>query len=277
MTGPLPLSGILPIFEEKNYMQQDASEKYFNELATTSRECFLPYIDKFIKIAPGMRVLEAGCGVGGNLLPFAEAGCWTVGVDIAEWKIGEAERLFSKYGAKGRFIASDFFSLNDLEGNFDLIICHDVIEHIADKVSFLGEMKKYLKAGGAVFMAFPAWQMPFGGHQQMCSSKILSKLPFIHLLPSGLYRKLLERGGETPSKISALMEIKETKCPVETFESVAAKAGMRIADRTLWLVNPHYKVKFGLMPVKLPGFLSAVPVLRDFLSTSCFYILGNDA
>ena len=93
-------------------MQQDASEKYFNELATTSRESFLPYIDKFIKIAPGMRILEAGCGVGGNLLPFAEAGCWTVGVDIAEWKIGEAERLFSKYGAKGRFIASDFFSLN---------------------------------------------------------------------------------------------------------------------------------------------------------------------
>ena len=171
-------------------------ETYFNELSQTTREYYLDYIRQVREIRPGDRILEVGCGEGGNLLPFAEAGCWTVGVDIAEWKIGEAERLFSKYGAKGRFIASDFFSLNDLDGNFDLIICHDVIEHIADKESFLGEMKKYLKAGGAVFMAFPAWQMPFGGHQQMCSSKILSRLPFIHLLPAGLYRKLLERGGE---------------------------------------------------------------------------------
>jgi len=54
-----------------------------------------------------MNILEVGCGNGGNLLPFAEMGCCTVGVDIAEIRINDATRFFREAGAKGIFVTCD--------------------------------------------------------------------------------------------------------------------------------------------------------------------------
>lgn len=44
-----------------------------------------------------MNVLEIGCGDGGNLLPFAELGCNTTGVDLSTGRIKDAI-LFLKKG-----------------------------------------------------------------------------------------------------------------------------------------------------------------------------------
>ena len=82
----------------------------------------------------GTKVLEIGCGEGGNLLPFAEMGCNTVGIDIAASRIKEAKTFFHTAHAKGTFIAQDIFLLDKMEWSFDIIICHDVLEHIPQKV-----------------------------------------------------------------------------------------------------------------------------------------------
>ena len=147
---------------------------YFKELSITSKNYFIPYIRKWHPVEAGMKVLEIGCGEGGNLLPFSEMGCNTTGVDIAESRIKDAMAFFKAAHAKGVFIAQDIFLLNELKQDFDIIICHDVLEHIVDKELFLVHLNKYLKPQGIVFMSVPAWQMPFGGHQQICRSKILS-------------------------------------------------------------------------------------------------------
>lgn len=44
---------------------------YFHELAQTSRKYFIPYIGQYKRLGKDSRVLEIGCGDGGNLLPFA--------------------------------------------------------------------------------------------------------------------------------------------------------------------------------------------------------------
>jgi hypothetical protein len=49
--------------------------QYFDELVETSTAFYVEYICRFMPIAEGIRVLEVGCGVGGNLLPFALIGC----------------------------------------------------------------------------------------------------------------------------------------------------------------------------------------------------------
>ena len=167
----------------------------------TSRTYYLPYIARFKRMERGMNVLEVGCGDGGNLLPFAETGCNVTGVDLSENRIKDAIRFFAEQQAQGTFIASDIFLLKGLEHSFDLILCHDVIEHIERKAAFLSGLRHYLKPGGIVFMSFPAWQMPFGGHQQICRNKVISHLPFIHLLPSPLYKGILKAGGETQARI----------------------------------------------------------------------------
>lgn len=115
--------------------------------------------------------------------------------------------------------------------------------------------------------------MPFGGHQQICRSKILSHMPFIHLLPTAVYRFLLKVFGEDDDCIKELLSIQKTRISIERFEGFLKKTNLLIQNRTLWLVNPHYKIKFGLSPRKLNRKIAHIPFIRDFLTTSCFYIL----
>ncbi|MEY8685019.1 class I SAM-dependent methyltransferase [Bacteroides sp. AN502(2024)] len=246
---------------------------YFKELSITSRNYFIPYIQCWHPVEATMNVLEIGCGEGGNLLPFSEIGCNTTGVDLAESRIKDARTFFNESHTKGEFIASDIFKLKKLNRSFDIIICHDVLEHITRKELFLSDLSKYLKPQGIVFISFPAWQMPFGGHQQICRNRILSHLPFIHLLPVSIYRLLLKVFKVDADCIKELLSIKKTSVSIESFERLIRKTNLSILNRQLWFINPHYEIKFGLPPYKLNHTISQIPYLRDFASTSCFYLL----
>lgn len=256
-------------------MQERHSNRalYFKELATTSKKYFVPYIEQYKKIEAGMSVLEIGCGDGGNLLPFSEMGCDTIGVDLAEARIKDAIVFFQEANAKGRFIASDVFKIKEFENTFDLIICHDVIEHIDDKKTFLSNLKKYIKKDGIIFMSFPAWQMPFGGHQQIAVNKVISHAPFLHLLPAIAYKTVLRWGNEDEGGIKELLSIKRTKMPIEKFEKLVKEENFQIINRELFLINPHYEIKFGLKTRKLPSAIGGIPYVRNFFVTSSFYIL----
>ena len=247
--------------------------QYFDELATTSEKYFIPYIRRYIPLKKGTNVLEIGCGDGGNLLPFSRMGCNVLGVDMAQERIKDAAAFFRENGAEGHFIASDIFVLKELEHQFDLIVCHDVIEHIADKQEFMRKCKILLNPEGVIFMSFPAWQMPFGGHQQLCKSNFLSHLPFFHLLPSKWYERMLRTWREDGKCIRELLDIKQTRCPIELFEKTIENERFETVDRTLYFINPHYEVKFGLSPRKLYAAIGNIPYLRNFFTTSCFYIL----
>ena len=98
-------------------MQQRHIDRYsyFNELAITSREFYIDYLEKFVAIKRGMNILEIGCGEGGNLLPFAEKECNVTGIDRSEERISQAISYFKLLGFNGRFIYSDFFDFSSEE------------------------------------------------------------------------------------------------------------------------------------------------------------------
>ena len=249
---------------------------YFEELAQTSREYITKYISAHMKIEPDHHIMEIGCGEGGNLVPFAEIGCKVCGIDFSAGKIANARKFFEEKGLDGEFICSDFIQC-DIEahiGRYDVIIMHDVIEHIEpeDKAKFMSRAKALLKPFGVIMSAFPAWEMPFGGHQQICRN-FLCRFPFIHLLPERWYKGYLKICKEKDGKIGELMSIRRSRMSIDGFESICFRTGLRIEDRTLWLINPHYKAKFGLRPIKLHKHLSCSRWLINHMSTSCFYTL----
>ncbi|MEG1586514.1 MAG: class I SAM-dependent methyltransferase [Bacteroidales bacterium] len=248
-------------------------EQYFEELAISCQKYFIPYLNQFVKINPAMRILEIGCGDGGNLLPFAQKGCDVTGVDISEKRITDARSFFQKKNVCAELVAADIFNVSDFDGRFDVVLIHDVIEHIGRKEEFLNHVGRFLAPEGVLFIGFPAWHMPFGGHQQICRHKLASHFPFLHLLPAPLYRSVLTLLGENRSCIDELLDIKRCGLTVEGFEKLLRKTPYDILERQLWLINPHYEVKFGLAPRKLAGSIAAIPYLRNFVSSSCFYIL----
>lgn len=246
--------------------------QYFSELAYTSEKYFMPYIAGHMNLGRQLDILEIGCGDGGNLLPFAKSGHRVTGIDISANRIKDAISFFQKESASGRFICSDIFEMK-CDKRFDIVICHDVIEHIADKQKLLSRISELMKPEGMAFMGFPAWQMPFGGHQQICHNKYISKMPFIHLLPAAIYRFILRIGNEKDNCISELLTIKKYGISIEQFEKTVISSGLKIIERSLYFINPHYEIKFRLKPRLLPKSLSGLYYLRNYFSTSCFYLL----
>ncbi|MDR1003669.1 MAG: class I SAM-dependent methyltransferase [Prevotellaceae bacterium] len=271
-------------------------KSYFDELSLTSEHHFLPYIEQFAPV-DNRRVLEIGCGEGGNLAPFARRGCSVTGIDISENRIREAHRFFGEEALEGTFIARDIFSMPDaarqkshsdgqspsaeeqfvsLEQPFDIILIHDVIEHITDKYKLLNYTRRFLAPDGVLFVSFPAWQMPFGGHQQICRNKIVSHLPFIHLLPTPLYRGLLRMAGESDPRIDELLDISRCRTSIEQFERLVSSTHYQLVHKRFWFINPHYKQKFGISPRRLWKAIGAMHHLRNYFCTSCFYLLKTD-
>ena len=60
-------------------------------------------------------------------MPFAKMECSVLGVDMSPSRIETARKCFAELGLPGDFIAADIFTVKELEHQFDLIICHDVI------------------------------------------------------------------------------------------------------------------------------------------------------
>ncbi len=253
--------------------------QYFEEQAYTTKNHVIPFISSYRKIEPEMRVLEIGCGEGGNLKPFLELGCNATGIDLACNKIELARSFYATHPQKENLtlICNDIYKTDPPEPGFDLIIMRDVIEHIHNQRLFMSFIKSFLKEGGLFFLAFPPWQNPFGGHQQVCRNRILSKFPYFHLLPKPLYRFLLKAGGESDGTIGSLLEVRETRLSVERFMRILNETGYRLISNRLYFINPNYEVKFNLKPVRQASLVSAIPVLRNFLTTSvyCLIIASN--
>lgn len=248
--------------------------RMFELQARSTREYIVPFIQSEMDLQ-GKEVLEIGCAEGGVLRPFLEAGARITGVDISA-RVNFAPEQFPDAVAVGRasFIHESIYDdtlLEKLRGKFDLVLMRDTIEHLPDRPAVLQRIRQLLKPGGLVFVAFPPWYMPFGGHQQMAETK-LGKLPYLHLLPREVYKGYLKLVGEE-KQIQNLMEVHETQITLRQFKHWAKEAGYRIVKEQLYLVNPSYKYKFGIEPVgQLPG-LRALPVLRDFVTTTAYYLL----
>ncbi|MFN0030843.1 MAG: class I SAM-dependent methyltransferase [Flavobacteriales bacterium] len=251
--------------------------QYFHEQVTTTERYVIPYISKVKPIAAQMRVLEIGCGEGGNLLPFLQMDCEVTGNDIMPGRIANAHKYLKEQQYTGRLelISEDIYNCDHRLGLFDIIIMRDVIEHIHNQERFMAFVKQFMAEDAVFFLAFPPWYNPFGGHQQICKSRVLSKLPFFHLLPATLYRAVLRLFGESQKTIDDLLEIKQTGISIERFERIAMKENYSIARKTLYFINPNYEAKFGMKPRTQWAFVSAIPFVRNFFVTAGYYALQH--
>jgi SAM-dependent methyltransferase len=247
-------------------------QRYFDEQAITTRKFVVPYIESFKPVSKGTRVLEIGCGTGGNLVPFLEKGCIVTGVDISVTSIERASLLLGTREDLS-LIADDVYNRTEADGQFDIIIMRDVIEHIHNQEKFMGFVKRFMAPEAVFFLAFPPWYNPFGGHQQIAKNKILSKLPYYHLLPSFLYKGLLGLGGESPKTIDDLLEIKATGISIERFERICREQQFTIERKSLYFINPNYETKFGLKPRLQWPVIAAIPFIRNFFVTAGYYLI----
>jgi SAM-dependent methyltransferase len=111
------------------------------------------------------RVLELGCGDGGNLIPmaFELEGSSFVGIDLDPRRIADGQGLIQELGLENvELFARDISEVGDEYGLFDYIIAHGVYcwvpLHVRDHLLTL--CRSLLDAGGVAFVSFnalPGW------------------------------------------------------------------------------------------------------------------------
>lgn len=102
-------------------------------------------------LRPGMSVLDVGCGPGTITAGLAErvAPGRVVAADAAETVLDEA-RANTAGLDNVEFAVADVHALDFPDGTFDVVHAHQVLQHVADPVGALREMRRVTRPGGIV-------------------------------------------------------------------------------------------------------------------------------
>jgi SAM-dependent methyltransferase len=109
------------------------------------------------RLTPGMRILDAGCGGGRNLVYFLRNGFELFGVDADPHAIASVRALAARLSpglAPGNFRVEPVERLSFPDASFDAVLSSAVLHFAADDRQFdsmVREMWRVLKPGGLLF------------------------------------------------------------------------------------------------------------------------------
>ena len=152
------MSGPADPYDELPYTDHAYAESHPDRLAVVARLAGWEPPD-----LATARVLELGCGRGGNLLPMAAAlpSATLVGVDRSARQIDEARRIASDAGLSNVRFVADTFEAIDVTA-CDFVVAHGVASWIpvASRRSLLAAVARSLAPGGIAYVSFnvlPGW------------------------------------------------------------------------------------------------------------------------
>jgi 2-polyprenyl-3-methyl-5-hydroxy-6-metoxy-1,4-benzoquinol methylase len=96
------------------------------------------------------RIIDLGCGAGwlagilGNFGP-------TVGVELSPVAVEQAARKYPYV----QFIQADILEWQCPEGEFDVVVSQEVLEHVLDQAKYLDVVRRLLKPGGHLILTTP--------------------------------------------------------------------------------------------------------------------------
>lgn len=149
---PLPDPNRLKRIYEDYYKAWDLSEhgQEVSDMKTSTFRSYLKILKRWIPVPCG-RLLDVGCATGEWLSVAQGAGFDVYGVEISPQGVAQCRQRFGEHKILGGDLQPESF---DAEF-FDVITLFDVLEHIADPMSFLRMLSLFLKPGGFLMLATP--------------------------------------------------------------------------------------------------------------------------
>ena len=197
-----------------------------------------------VSLGPQTRVLDLGCGHGIFGAELARRGCQAVFAD--------AVNMLHPDLSKSPFRQIDI-DKDDLAGlgQYDLVVCSNVFEHLSKPDRFLDSINKVLAPNGKLYLSWTNWLSPWGGHEFS---------PF-HYLGARRGYKLYDK----------LIGRKRNHTPFEnlfpTYIGHVLKQIRRSPTLKIVRAAPRYYTE--------AAFLLHLPVLREFLTWNCAVLIGR--
>ncbi len=107
-------------------------------------------------ITSDMKVLDAGCGIGGSSIYLAKhIGCSCTGITLSAKQVASATELAKKNGVadKCSFFVHSYTDTPFEDNSFDIIWAIESFGSAQEKADFFREMKRVLKPGGKLLFA----------------------------------------------------------------------------------------------------------------------------
>lgn len=254
-----------------------AQDKYYwNYMYDLGQNFIVPYLKERGVFEKSYNVAEVGSAEGGVLASFIDAGAnKCLGTDIAEVRLEKGRYIASLGEIDVKYIYHDIVNqapASEWQNDYDLVLLRDVIEHLDDTTAALKNIRMMMKSGGKLFVTFPPFHSPYGGHQHTVKSTG-GKLPYIHLLPRKIFNKLIEKG-QKPD-IAEANRIYGIRLTIPKFEKAVKEAGLKIVLKECYFLRPVFKMKFGLPTIKMNN-LSKIPLIRKYLTLEASYILEKE-
>jgi len=126
----------------------------------------------------GARILDAGCGLGLYVHRFAEYSARVFGIDIDLAKIASARERCC------RVTVASAERLPFCDGAFDVVLSHEVLEHVADDRLAVAEAHRVLGPGGHLIVFVPNRHYPFETHGCYWRGRyVFGNIPLVNYLP----------------------------------------------------------------------------------------------
>lgn len=142
-----------------------------------------------------LRILDAGCGTGGNAL-FLQRYGQVVGIDLAPEALELSTPRMSGNLARGSVLTLPF-----ADASFDLVTSFDVLYHraVPDELAALHETGRVLRPGGRLLIRLPAYQFLHSSHDDAVHTRR-------RYTASGV-RALLDRAGFIVERCSYIVSL----------------------------------------------------------------------
>lgn len=143
----------------------------------------LNLIRKFVSLQ-GRRILDVGCGVGTYLSRLGEFSSHVYGVDIDEEKVRIASARVP------HVLRAPAEALPFAENTFDVVLLHEVIEHVQDDAATIREAVRCTRPGGEVVIFAPNRLYPFETHGFFLGKRFIFRLcPLVNYTPDFIRNK----------------------------------------------------------------------------------------
>jgi SAM-dependent methyltransferase len=233
----------------------------------------IPLLEHWGVTPRGASMIDVGCGEGGGVCALHDSGMKCVGFDIEEHRVAMARLLHGErtiQWAIGNLYDS---TLPFSDNQYDLVVLHDVFEHLEHKQEVLEKLKQYMKPDGRLMITFPPYYSAYGAHQQLLNAPWL-KIPFFHLLPLTLTKILPRMNSESPRIVEEVQKLGALKMGMRKFEEIARRGSMKVVGKQAYIISPNH-IRFGLKPIPA-GPVAEIPILGEIACTGVVYLLTKN-